>query len=86
MQELKTFNFEELPVRTLTIKDEPYFVGNDVAQILGYEDYRGAINKKVDIEDKLRSQIDHAGQKKKCDTYQRIRIIQFNLLIKVRQC
>ncbi|WP_057510933.1 phage antirepressor [Staphylococcus simulans] len=64
MQELQIFNFEELPVRTLTVDDEPYFVGNDVAQILGYEDYRGAINKKVDAEDKLRSQIDYAGQKR----------------------
>ncbi|EGQ3040397.1 phage repressor protein, partial [Staphylococcus pseudintermedius] len=64
MQNLQTFNFEDLPVRTLTVDDEPYFVGNDVAQILGYEDYRGAINKKVDSEDKLRSQIDHAGQKR----------------------
>ncbi|WP_019166720.1 phage antirepressor [Staphylococcus delphini] len=64
MQELQIFNFEELPVRTLTVDGEPYFVGNDVAQILGYEDYRGAINKKVDAEDKLRSQIDYAGQKR----------------------
>lgn len=62
MQDLQVFNFDELPVRTLTVDEEPYFVGNDVAQILGYEDYRGAINKKVDVEDKLRSQIEHAGQ------------------------
>ncbi|WP_414043055.1 Bro-N domain-containing protein [Macrococcus sp. EM39E] len=46
----------------MEIDNEPYFVGNDVAQILGYEDYRGAISKKVDNEDKLRSQINHAGQ------------------------
>ena len=64
MNELQTFNFEDLPVRTTTVDNEPYFVGNDVAQILGYEDYRGAINKKVDSDDKLRSQIDHAGQKR----------------------
>ncbi|RLY76399.1 phage antirepressor, partial [Staphylococcus hominis] len=64
MNNIKTFNFEDLPVRTTTVDNEPYFVGNDVAQILGYEDYRGAINKKVDSEDKLRSQIDHAGQKR----------------------
>ncbi|WP_274316313.1 BRO family protein [Staphylococcus hyicus] len=64
MQELQTFNFEDLPVRTLEINNEPYFVGNDVARILGYEDYRGAINKKVDMEDKQRSQIDYAGQKR----------------------
>lgn len=64
MNDIKIFNFEDLPVRTTTVDNEPYFVGNDVAQILGYEDYRGAINKKVDSDDKLRSQIDHAGQKR----------------------
>lgn len=64
MNNIKIFNFEDLPVRTTTVDNEPYFVGNDVAQILGYEDYRGAINKKVDSDDKLRSQIDHAGQKR----------------------
>lgn len=64
MNNIKTFNFEDLPVRTTTVDNEPYFVGNDVAQILGYEDYRGAINKKIDSDDKLRSQIDHAGQKR----------------------
>ena len=64
MNNIKTFNFEDLPVRTTNVDNEPYFVGNDVAQILGYEDYRGAINKRVDSEDKLRSQIDHAGQKR----------------------
>lgn len=64
MNNIKTFNFEDLPVRTTNVDNEPYFVGNDVAQILGYEDYRGAINKKVDSDDKLRSQIDHAGQKR----------------------
>jgi prophage antirepressor-like protein len=35
MNELQTFNFENLPVRTLSIDDEPYFVGKDVADILG---------------------------------------------------
>lgn len=64
MQELQIFNFDSNEVRTVVVNEEPYFVGNDVAQILGYEDYRGAINKKVDEEDKLRSQIDHAGQKR----------------------
>lgn len=64
MSNIKIFNFEDLPVRTTTVDNEPYFVGNEVAQILGYEDYRGAINKKVDSDDKLRSQIDHAGQKR----------------------
>ncbi|HHU6749335.1 TPA: phage antirepressor [Staphylococcus pseudintermedius] len=52
MQELQTFNFEELPVRTLTIDDEAYFVGKDIAEILGYSKARNAIAKHVDFEDK----------------------------------
>ncbi|WP_381418563.1 BRO family protein [Staphylococcus hyicus] len=52
MQELQIFNFEDLPVRTLTVDDEPYFVGKDVAEILGYSKSRNAIAKHVDIEDK----------------------------------
>ena len=30
------FNFHGQEVRTLTIDDEPWFVGKDVADILGY--------------------------------------------------
>ncbi|UXR34322.1 Bro-N domain-containing protein [Staphylococcus simulans] len=52
MQDLQVFNFEELPVRTLTVDDEPYFVGKDVAEILGYAKARNAIAKHVDFEDK----------------------------------
>ncbi|HCY0844918.1 TPA: phage antirepressor Ant, partial [Staphylococcus aureus] len=36
MQALQTFNFKELPVRTVEIENEPYFVGKDIAEILGY--------------------------------------------------
>lgn len=52
MQELQTFNFEELPVRTLTVDEEPYFVGKDVAEILGYSNTRDALSKHVDEDDK----------------------------------
>ncbi|HDI7748259.1 TPA: ORF6C domain-containing protein [Staphylococcus aureus] len=62
MQELQTFNFEELPVRTLEIDGEPYFIGKDVADILGYANGRDALSKHVDAEDKLPSQIATAGQ------------------------
>ncbi|MCE5728873.1 phage antirepressor [Staphylococcus pseudintermedius] len=62
MQNLQTFNFEDLPVRTLTIENEPYVVGNEVAKILGYSNYRNAINNHVEEEDKLRTQIEYAGQ------------------------
>ena len=55
MQELQTFNFEELPVRTLEVDGEPYFIGKDVADILGYANGRDALSKHVDAEDKLPS-------------------------------
>lgn len=62
MQELQTFNFEELPVRALEVDGEPYFIGKDVADILGYANGRDALSKHVDAEDKLMSQIATAGQ------------------------
>ena len=62
MNELQTFNFEDLPVGTLKIEDELYMVGNEVAKILGYSNYRNAISNHVDEEDKLRTQVEYAGQ------------------------
>ncbi|WMM09716.1 Bro-N domain-containing protein [Staphylococcus simulans] len=62
MQELQIFNFEDLPVRTLTVDEEPYFVGKDVADILGYSNSRKALLDHVDEEDKLTSRIVTAGQ------------------------
>ncbi len=62
MEELQIFSFEELPVRTLEVDGEPYFIGKDVADILGYANGRDALSKHVDAEDKLTSQIATAGQ------------------------
>lgn len=39
-------------VRTLLIDNEPYFVGKDVAEILGYTNSKDAIQKHIDDEDK----------------------------------
>ncbi|HHR7260503.1 TPA: BRO family protein [Staphylococcus aureus] len=64
MQDLQTFNFEDLPVRTLTVDEEPYFVGKDVANILGYKNGSRDINAHVDAEDKLTYQISTSGQKR----------------------
>lgn len=52
MNELQVFNFENNQVRTLLINDEPWFVGKDVANILGYERATKAIQDHVDEEDK----------------------------------
>ena len=50
---LQLFDFEGNQVRTLEIENEPWFVGKDVAEILGYSDTNQAIRKRVDDEDKL---------------------------------
>ncbi len=47
------------------IEDEPYFVGNDVAKALGYSNYKNAITNHVDKEDKLSTQIEYAGQRRR---------------------
>lgn len=46
------FNFNGQDVRTVTINNEPYFVGKDVAEVLGYAKARNAIASHVDDEDK----------------------------------
>lgn len=51
--ELQIYNNEEFgSVRTVTIDSVPFFVGKDVAVILGYSNPRDAISKHVDEEDK----------------------------------
>lgn len=52
MNELKNFSFEGRQIRALTIEGEPYFVGKDVAEVLGYSNSRKAIADHVDSEDK----------------------------------
>jgi prophage antirepressor-like protein len=53
MSNLQIFKNEEFgEVRTLMINAEPYFVGKDVAEILGYKEPRSAVSKKVDTEDR----------------------------------
>jgi prophage antirepressor-like protein len=57
MTELKTFNNAELgSIRTMLINNEPWFVGKDVADALGYADAFGALKKYVDNEDKQNCQ------------------------------
>lgn len=52
--ELQVFNSEEFgSVRTLMIDNEPWFVGKDVAEILGYENPTKAIRNHVDEDDKM---------------------------------
>ena len=69
MNEIQTFKFVDDKVsslvRTVEIDSEPWFVGKDVAFILGYGDTDQAIRKHVDSEDKLTRQFDGSGQNRK---------------------
>lgn len=54
MNEIQVFSNPDFgEVRTTTINNEPWFVGKDVAQVLGYTDTNKAIAMHVDEEDKL---------------------------------
>ncbi len=55
MNELKVFNNEEFgQVRTVIVNNEPYFVGKDVATILGYAKPLNAIATHVDEDDSIK--------------------------------
>lgn len=53
----RIFNFEQHEVRTVTIDDEPFFVGKDIASILGYRNGSRDINRHVDEEDKIKEKL-----------------------------
>lgn len=53
MGELQIFSNEQFgEIRTTIINNEPYFIGKDVAEILGYSDTAQAVRYHVDDEDK----------------------------------
>lgn len=54
MNDLQVFTNERLgDARVVQIKGQPYFVGKDIAEILGYRDANKAIAMHVDEEDKI---------------------------------
>lgn len=56
MKELQIFKNEEFgEIRTVEISGEPWFVGKDVAEVLGYSNTNEAVQEHVDEEDKLNS-------------------------------
>lgn len=66
MNQLKVFQNEEFgEVRSLVINNEPWFVGKDVATVLGFTNPRDAISTHVFAEDKGVETIDTLGGKQK---------------------
>lgn len=62
MNELQIFNSEEFgDIRTITIDNEPWFVGKDVAEALGYKKPENAIANHISDEDKTSTLIQGSG-------------------------
>ena len=62
MNELQIYNNEEFgDIRTITIDNEPWFVGKDVAEALGYSNPRKAIGDHVHEDDKGVTKCDTLG-------------------------
>jgi anti-repressor protein len=62
MNNLQIFKNEEFgEVRTIEINNEPWLVGKDVTNILGYSNSRDALIKRVDAEDKVVAKCDTLG-------------------------
>lgn len=68
MNDLQIFNFSGLDVRTVLIDEEPYFVGKDVAEVLGYKKPENAVTNHVDEEDKTTTLIQGTGSNYKSKT------------------
>ena len=63
MNKPEVFKNAELgSVRVVMVEEVPYFVGKDVAEILGYKDTSDAIKRHVDDEDKLTRRFTDSGQ------------------------
>lgn len=59
MNQQQIFNFESKQVRIILVNDEPFFVGKDVAEVLGYSNTAKAIRDHVDVEDRRSERIVH---------------------------
>ena len=65
MNQLTLFNFENSQFRVVEIDGEPWFVGKDVARILGYSQPSVAISKNVPTKDKGVTEMETPGGKQK---------------------
>lgn len=69
MNEIQIFNNPEFgEIRTVSINNEPWFVGKDLAQILGYAKPENALAAHVDDEDKTTTLIQGTGSNYKSKT------------------
>lgn len=60
--QMQVFNFESEQIRTIIIENEIYFIGKDVAEVLGYADTNQAVRTHVFDKNKLTRQFNGSGQ------------------------
>lgn len=66
MNNLQIFKNQEFgEIRSLEINNEPYFIGNEIANILGYKNTRDALQKHVDGDDRIPDVAIHDGSQKR---------------------
>lgn len=69
MNEIKIFENEQFgSLRTIEINNEPWFVGKDVAEALGYADPSSAVSKNVENDDKTTLLLGQSGSNYKSKT------------------
>lgn len=65
MSNVTVFNNDVFGIlRTIERDGEIWFIGKEVAEMLGYSNARNAVVNHVDSDDKLRTQIEYAGQRR----------------------
>ena len=80
MEEMQIFNSGEFgDIRTVTINGEPWFVGKDVAEALGYSNASKAVSVHVGDEDRVLKVIESDSQNGNVVKTQTALIICFNL-------
>ena len=62
MNELQNFNFEGSKIRTVLVNDNPFFIGKDVADVLGYSE-TNAMTKRLDDEDFMSAKLSGMNMK-----------------------
>lgn len=72
-------------VRTMSINGEPWFVGKDVAEVLGYSNTPKAIRDHVDEDDKLTERIVLSGQNREAVVINESRLYSLILSSKLPQ-
>lgn len=68
MEHMQVFNYNDSRIRTFELDGDPWFVGKDVAEVLGYRNTKDALIAHVDCEDKRILQRSEIATFKKLDS------------------